>query len=44
MLKVSQKTIRCWDAAGKIICSRTPGNHLRISMSEVVRLQAQRNI
>ncbi len=44
LLKVSQKTIRRWDAAGKIICSRTPGNHRRISMSEVVRLQAQQNI
>jgi len=44
LLKVSQKTIRRWDAAGKIICSRTPGNHRRIPMSEVVRLQAQQNI
>ena len=44
LLKVSQKTIRRWDAAGKIICSRTPGNHRRIPMSEVVRLQARQNI
>lgn len=44
LLKVSQKTIHRWDAAGKIICSRTPGNHRRIPMSEVVRLQAQQNI
>ena len=44
LLKVSQKTIRRWDAAEKIICSRTPGNHRRIPMSEVVRLQAQQNI
>ncbi len=44
LLKVCQKTIRRWDAARKIICSRTPGNHRRIPMSEVVRLQTQQNI
>ncbi len=37
-LGVCSKTIRRWDAQGFIHCLRTPGNHRRISLSEVNRL------
>ncbi|MHA1424230.1 MAG: IS607 family transposase [Candidatus Thorarchaeota archaeon] len=37
-LGVCTKTIRRWDAQGFIHCFRTPGNHRRISLSEVNRL------
>jgi len=37
-LGVCTKTIRRWDAQGFIHCLRTPGNHRRISLSEVNRL------
>lgn len=44
LLKVCQKTIRRWDAAGKITCYRTPGSHRRIPMSEIIRLQGGQDI
>ncbi len=37
-LGVCSKTIRRWDSKGFIHCVRTPGNHRRISLSEVNRL------
>ena len=37
-LSVCTKTIRRWDKAGKILCSRTPGGHLRITIMEIERL------
>jgi putative resolvase len=37
-LGVCTKTIRRWDAAGKIQCHRTPGGHRRISLSEIERV------
>lgn len=43
LLKVCVKTIRRWDAAGKITCYRTPGGHRRIPMSEVIRLRSWKN-
>ncbi|MHA1489829.1 MAG: MerR family transcriptional regulator [Promethearchaeota archaeon] len=42
LLNVCVKTIRRWDAAGKIICYRTQGGHRRIPMSEVVRLRSHK--
>ena len=44
LLKVCHKSIRRWDAAGKIKCHRTQGNQRRIPMSEIIRLQAKRDI
>ena len=38
LLGVTPKTIRIWDADGKIKAARTPGNQRRIPESEVVRL------
>ena len=37
-LGVCTKTIRRWDTKGFIHCIRTPGNHRRISLTEVNRL------
>jgi putative resolvase len=37
-LGVCTKTIRRWDTTGFIQCIRTPGNHRRISLTEVNRL------
>ena len=42
LLKVCAKTIRRWDAAGKITCYRTQGGHRRIPMSEVIRLRSRK--
>lgn len=33
MLGVCSRTIRRWDAAGKISCTRTPGGHRRLSLA-----------
>ena len=38
LLSVTPKTIRVWDAEGKIQVARTPGNQRRIPESEVERL------
>ena len=38
LLGVTPKTIRIWDADGKINTARTPGNQRRIPESEVERL------
>ncbi len=35
MLGVCNRTIRRWDAAGKISCTRTPGGHRRLSMATI---------
>ena len=37
-LGVCTKTIRRWDASGKIRCSRSVGNHRRISILEIERI------
>jgi putative resolvase len=37
-LGVCTKTVRRWDAAGKIQCHRTPGGHRRISLLEIERV------
>lgn len=37
-LSVCTKTIRRWDNAGKLSCSRTPGGHRRITIVEIQRL------
>ncbi|MHA2331340.1 MAG: IS607 family transposase, partial [Candidatus Hodarchaeales archaeon] len=37
-LSVCTKTIRRWDAAGKLSCFRTPGGHRRIAIMEIQRL------
>ncbi len=39
-LGVCPKTIRRWDAAGRLHCLRTPGGHRRITPSELDRLLA----
>ncbi|MBD3185467.1 MerR family DNA-binding transcriptional regulator [Candidatus Bathyarchaeota archaeon] len=41
MMGVSVKTVRRWDAAGKITCSRTAGCHRRISLGEIVRINGE---
>ena len=33
MMGVCTRTIRRWDAAGKITCTRTPGGHRRVSLA-----------
>jgi len=38
LLGVCTKTIRRWDAASNIKCSRTIGNHRRISLLEIERI------
>lgn len=38
MLGVSRKTVRRWDAKGKILCFRTVGNHRRIPFQEIARI------
>ncbi len=38
LLGLCPKTLRRWDAAGKITCVRTPGGHRRIAHSEVLIL------
>jgi putative resolvase len=38
LLGVCSKTIRRWDAAGKIECKRTVGGHRRISILEINRI------
>ena len=38
LLGICTKTIRRWDAAGKIECKRTLGGHRRISLIEIERL------
>ena len=40
-LGISVKTLRRWDKAGKLHVARTAGNHRRISMAEIQRLQRQ---
>lgn len=42
-LGVYPKTIRRWDAAGKIHCIRTIGGHRRIAILEIARLTHQGN-
>lgn len=37
-LGVCTKTVRRWDATGKIQCHRTPGGHRRISLRELERV------
>lgn len=44
VLEVDRKTIRRWDAKGKIKCIRTAGGHRRIPTSEILRLQLLRKI
>ena len=39
IIGVTTKTLRNWDDAGKIKTTRTSGNHRRISMDEIRRLQ-----
>lgn len=39
ILGVTTKTLRNWDDAGKIKTTRTSGNHRRVSMDEIRRLQ-----
>ncbi len=38
LLGICNKTIRRWDALGKIKCSRTQGGHRRISVLEIERM------
>jgi len=38
LLGVHPATIRRWDKDGKIKCSRTVGNHRRISKEEIERI------
>jgi len=38
ILGVCTKTIRRWDASGKIKCKRTVGGHRRISILEIERI------
>ncbi|MHA2294938.1 MAG: IS607 family transposase [Candidatus Hodarchaeales archaeon] len=40
-LSACTKTIRWWDAAGKLSCFRTPGGHRRIAIVEIQRLQGE---
>ena len=42
MMGVCTKTIRRWDASGKITCARTPGGHRRISLA-IIEGQAVRD-
>lgn len=39
MLGVTTRTLREWDYQGKIQCTRTAGNHRRIPLDEIHRLQ-----
>jgi len=41
MMGVCTRTVRRWDAAGKIACTRTPGGHRRISMAIIEGEQAR---
>nr|MDO8116135.1 MerR family DNA-binding transcriptional regulator [Candidatus Sigynarchaeota archaeon] len=41
MMGVCTRTIRRWDAAGKITCTRTPGGHRRISLIVIEGQQAR---
>ena len=41
LLGVTEKTIRVWDAEGKIKTLRTPGNQRRVPESEVARLRGE---
>lgn len=41
-LGVSVDTIRRWDAEGKILTTRTPSGHRRISAAEVERILSGR--
>ena len=41
LLGVTEKTIRVWDAEGKIKTVRTPGNQRRVPESEVARLRGE---
>ncbi len=41
MMGVCTRTIRRWDAAGKITCTRTPGGHRRISLIVIEGHQAR---
>lgn len=41
IIGVKTKTLRNWDDAGKIKTTRTSGNHRRISMNEIRRLQVE---
>nr|MDO8085309.1 helix-turn-helix domain-containing protein [Candidatus Sigynarchaeum springense] len=41
MIGVCTRTIRRWDAAGKITCIRTPGGHRRISLIVIEGQQAR---
>jgi len=41
MLGVTTKTLRNWDELGKIKTVRTSGNHRRVSVEEVARLQGK---
>ncbi|MFX1298917.1 MAG: helix-turn-helix domain-containing protein [Promethearchaeota archaeon] len=43
LLGVCPKTIRRWDAAGKITCYRTLGGHRRISLGEIERILNHRS-
>ncbi|MFX1293835.1 MAG: IS607 family transposase [Promethearchaeota archaeon] len=43
LLGVCPKTIRRWDAAGKITCHRTIGGHRRISLLEIDRVLTHRS-
>ncbi len=40
-LGISVKTLRRWDKTGKLHVARTAGNHRRIGMAEIQRLQKQ---
>jgi excisionase family DNA binding protein len=42
LIGVHPHTVRDWDAKGIIECSRTPGGHRRISMSEIRRMREER--
>jgi putative resolvase len=42
LLGVCTKTLRRWDKAKKLHCNRTVGNHRRISMLEIRRLQQKK--
>ncbi len=41
MMGVCTRTIRRWDAVGKITCTRTPGGHRRISLAIIEGQQAR---
>lgn len=42
LLGTTPRTLRRWDAAGKIKTVRSPGNHRLIPMSEIERLRGER--